>query len=70
MVVSTLEPRRVYSSLVSYTDQPELEYRVGVSNAMQRFTEMAVPTLPALRWKGHAAVGGLRWRSAYVGPSA
>ena len=33
----------VWSSLVSYTDQPDLEYRVGVSNGFVRHTEYGRP---------------------------
>ena len=50
----------LYSALVSYTDQPESEYRQGVSNGMNRFTEYGRPdaqradttghTLPLLDW--------------------
>lgn len=29
----------LWSSLVSYTDQPDLEYRIGASNGFERFTE-------------------------------
>lgn len=29
----------LWAGLVSYTDQPEVEYRVGVSNGFERFTE-------------------------------
>jgi hypothetical protein len=43
----------VYSSLVSYTDQLELEYRVGASNAMQRFTEYGRPDAQRAATEGH-----------------
>ena len=43
----------VYAALCSYTDQPELEYRVGVSNSMQRFTEYGRPDAQRAATEGH-----------------
>jgi len=61
----------LYSSLVSYTDQPELEYRVGVSNAMQRFTEYGRPDATRAETEGHmlplaAFDGALGWTWDYL----
>jgi hypothetical protein len=43
----------LYSSLVSYTDQPEMEYRVGVSNGFERFTEYGRPDAQRADTAGH-----------------
>jgi len=42
-----------YSGLVSYTDQLELDYRVGVSNGMSRFTEYGRPDAQRAATEGH-----------------
>lgn len=61
----------LYSALVSYTDQPDTEYRQGVSNGMSRFTEYGRPDaqradttghmLPLLDWDR-----GLGWTWKYL----
>lgn len=61
----------LYSALVSYTDQPELEYRVGVSNGMQRFTEYGRPDATRAETEGHmlplaAFDGALGWTWDYL----
>ncbi len=43
----------LWSSLVSYTDQPDLEYRVGTSNGMQRHTEYGRPDPQRADTEGH-----------------
>lgn len=43
----------LWSSLVSYTDQPDLEYRVGVSNGFQRHTEYGRPDMQRADTEGH-----------------
>lgn len=43
----------LWSSLVSYTDQPDLEYRVGSSNGMGRFTEYGRPDAQRAATEGH-----------------
>jgi hypothetical protein len=43
----------IWSSLVSYTDQPDLEYRVGASNGMERFTEYGRPDAKRAETEGH-----------------
>lgn len=43
----------LYSALVSYTDQPDLEYRVGVSNGFGRFTEYGRPDAQRADTEGH-----------------
>lgn len=43
----------LWSGLVSYTDQPEVEYRVGVSNGMERFTEYGRPDSKRADTEGH-----------------
>ena len=61
----------LYSSLVSYTDVPELEYRVGAANAMQRFTEYGRPDAARAATEGHmlplsAFDGALGWTWDYL----
>lgn len=43
----------LWSSLVSYTDQPELEYRVGSSNGMEVHTEYGRPDAKRGATEGH-----------------
>jgi hypothetical protein len=43
----------LWSSLVSYTDQLEVEYRVGVSNGMERHTEYGRPDAKRAATEGH-----------------
>lgn len=43
----------LWSGLVSYTDQPELEYRVGVSNGFETFTEHGRPDAKRADTEGH-----------------
>lgn len=43
----------LWSKLVSYTDQPDLEYRVGSSNGFERFTEYGSPDAKRADTEGH-----------------
>jgi hypothetical protein len=43
----------LWSALVSYTDQPDLEYRVGVSNGYGAFTEYGRPDAQRADTEGH-----------------
>jgi len=43
----------LYSGLVSYTDQPDVEYRVGQSNGMQQHTEYGRPDHQRASTEGH-----------------
>lgn len=43
----------LYSSLVSYTDQPDLEYRVGTSNGFSDHTEYGRPDEQRASTEGH-----------------
>lgn len=43
----------LWSSLVSYTDQPDVEYRTGVSNGMNRHTEYARADMQRAATEGH-----------------
>ena len=43
----------LWSAMVSYTDQPEVEYRVGVSNTFERFTEYGRPDAQRAETAGH-----------------
>lgn len=43
----------LYSSLVSYTDQPDVEYRVGASNGFSDFTEYGRPDAKRAETEGH-----------------
>lgn len=43
----------LWSGLVSYTDQPDLEYRVGTSNGMEVFTEYGRPDVKRADTEGH-----------------
>lgn len=61
----------LWASLVSYTDQPEVEYRVGVSNGMQDFTEYGLPDPKRADTEGHmlplrAYDRGLGWTWNYL----
>lgn len=61
----------LWSSLVSYTDTPEVEYRVGVSNGMQRHTEYGSPDSKRAATEGHmlpllAWDRGLGWTWDYL----
>ncbi len=61
----------LWSNLVSYTDQPDLEYRVGVSNGMQQHTEYGRPDAKRAETEGHmlpllAWDRGLGWTWDYL----
>lgn len=61
----------LYSALVSYTDQPELEYRQGTSNGMTRFTEYGLPDAQRADTTGHMLPlmdwdRGLGWTWKYL----
>lgn len=61
----------VWSSLVSYTDQPELEYRIGVSNGFEDHTEYGRPDAQRAATEGHmlplkAFDRGLGWTWDYL----
>lgn len=61
----------LWAGLVSYTDQPDLEYRVGVSNGMQDFTEYGLPDPKRADTEGHmlplrAYDRGLGWTWNYM----
>lgn len=43
----------IWSMLVHYTDQPEMEYRVGSSNGMEDFTEYGRPDAKRAATEGH-----------------
>jgi hypothetical protein len=43
----------LYSSLVSYTDEPDLEYRTGASNGMGRHSEYGRPDMQRAATEGH-----------------
>lgn len=43
----------IWSNLVSYTDQPDVEYRVGSSNGFQEFTEYGVADSQRASTEGH-----------------
>ena len=43
----------LWSQLVSYTDQPDLEYRVGTSNGMEVHSEYGVPDAKRADTEGH-----------------
>lgn len=43
----------LWASLVSYTDQPDVEYRVGTSNGFQRHTEYGRPDARRSETEGH-----------------
>jgi len=60
-----------YSGLVSYTDQPDLEYRIGSSNGMSRFTEYGRPDPKRAETEGHMLPlldwdGALGWTWKYL----
>ncbi len=52
-VSAELYSHPIWSSLVSYTDMPDLEYRVGASNGMERFTEYGRPDAKRADTEGH-----------------
>ena len=52
-VATELYGHPIWSSLVSYTDQPDVEYRVGSSNGMERFTEYGRPDPKRGETEGH-----------------
>lgn len=61
----------VWSQLVSYQNMPELEYRVGTSNGMERFTEYGRPDAQRAATEGHmlplkAWDRGLGWTWNYL----
>ncbi len=61
----------IWSSLVSYTDMLELEYRVGTSNGMARYTEYGTPDPKRSETTGHmlplmAFDRGLGWTWRYL----
>lgn len=43
----------LWASMVSYTDTPELEYRIGSSNGMERHTEYGRPDAKRAQTDGH-----------------
>lgn len=43
----------IWSSLVSYTDQPDVEYRVGNANGFERFTEHSRADAKRAQTEGH-----------------
>lgn len=61
----------LWSGLVSYTDQPDVEYRVGSSNGMEDFTEYGTPDAKRADTEGHmlplkAYDRGLGWTWNYL----
>ena len=46
----------IWSALVSYTDMPDVEYRVGTSNGMERFTEYGRPDAKRSDTQGHLSL--------------
>ncbi len=61
----------LWSSLVSYQDNPDVEYRVGVSNGMEEFTEYGRPEAKRAATEGHmlplkAFDRGLGWTWDYL----
>lgn len=61
----------IWSSLISFQDNPDLEYRVGVSNGVEEFTEYAVPDAKRAATEGHmlplkAYDRGLGWTWDYL----
>lgn len=61
----------LWSSLVSYTDQPDLEYRVGSSNGFSDFTEYGRPDAKRAATEGHmlplkAYDRGMGWTWDYL----
>lgn len=61
----------LYSQLVSYTDQPSTEYRVGSSNGFQKHTEYGRPDMARADTEGHmipldAFDRGLGWTWDYL----
>lgn len=61
----------LWSSLVSYTDMLEVEYRVGVSNGMSDYTEYGTPDPKRAQTEGHmlplqAFDRGLGWTWRYL----
>jgi hypothetical protein len=61
----------LWSGMVSYTDQPDLEYRVGASNGFETFTEYSRPTAARAATEGHmlpllAFDRGLGWTWDYL----
>jgi hypothetical protein len=61
----------IWSGLVSYTNTPDAEYRVGSSNGMERFTEYGRPDAKRAETEGHmlpliAYDRGLGWTWNYL----
>jgi hypothetical protein len=61
----------IWSGLVSYQDTPEVEYRMGVSNGMNQFTEYGRPDAARAVTEGHmlplmAFDRGLGWTWDYL----
>ncbi len=61
----------VWSSMLSYTDQPDLEYRVGASNGFENHTEYGRPDAQRAATEGHmlpilAYDRGLGWTWDYL----
>lgn len=61
----------LWSSLVTYTDMPDLEYRIGASNGFERFTEYGRPDSKRAETEGHmlplkAFDRGLGWTWDYL----
>lgn len=70
-VANELYTDPVWSSLVSYTDMLEMEYRVGSSNGMGRYTEYGTPDPKRAQTEGHmlpllAWDRGLGWTWRYL----
>ncbi len=70
-VASELYTDPIWSSLVSYTDMLEVEYRVGSSNGMGRYTEYGTPDPKRAQTEGHmlpllAWDRGLGWTWRYL----
>lgn len=61
----------LWASLVSYTDRPDVEYRVGATNSMSDFTEYTPPDPQRAATEGHALPlkaydRGLGWTWDYL----
>ena len=70
-VAAELYSDPIWSSLVSYTDMLELEYRVGTSNGMERYTEYGTPDPKRSETTGHMLPlmpwdRGLGWTWRYL----
>lgn len=52
-LVGELAGDPLWAGLASFTDQPDLEYRVGTSNGMERYTEYGRPDTKRAETEGH-----------------